>query len=158
MPRGQRKIEAGAESATRADEIRANRRMRAGSVVASGIKLAVDEDKLDRDTYEYRFVNDKDGRPQRLYDQDWDFVTDDAKPDSNSVGSLATAHAGVVDGKPFNAVLMKKHKVLYKDDQKAKMQPLAEMDQAIRRGADHKANELRGDGVYTPNGVNIIER
>lgn len=146
---------------SRADEIRANRRMKPGSVANPGIKLSVDEKKLDRDNFEYRFVNDRDGRVQQLEQRDWDVVRDEgAKEDSNSVGSLASAHAGNADGKPFNAILMKKHKVLYEDDMKARQQPLDEMDAAIRGGKNHEtiAEGLKGAGVYTPNGVNIIER
>lgn len=143
--------------ATRADEVRQERRKRPGSSSQVGIRLGVDESKLDRNTYAYRFVNDRDGRVQRLEAQDWDIAPELAKSDSNSVGTINSAHGGVDEGKPFNTVLMRKRKDWFETDQKEKQRPLDETENAIRRGADHKANSLRGEGVYTPENTNAIE-
>lgn len=144
---------------TRADEVRRERRRKPGQTVLANLKLSVDEAKLDRKTYEYRFVNDKDGRVQQLHAQDWDIAPEGAKEDNASLGSVNSAHAGVNEGKPYQTVLMRKPKDWFDEDQKEKQRPLDEMEDAIRRGrTDHKANELRGAGVYTPGGANTIER
>ncbi|MCP5003792.1 MAG: hypothetical protein GY941_07550, partial [Planctomycetes bacterium] len=46
----------------RAETTRRARRMTKDSASFTGMKLTVDESKLDRDKYEYRFANDKDNR------------------------------------------------------------------------------------------------
>jgi len=148
---------ADAVKTTRADEVRQERRKKRGATVHTGIKLSVDESKLDRSTFQYRYVNDKGGRVQQLAAVDWDPAPEGAKEDAS--GTITATHAGVEEGKPFNAVLMRKRKDWFETDQKEKQRPLDEMDEAIRRGnVNHKANELHGPGVYTPGGVNIIER
>jgi hypothetical protein len=143
---------------TRAEAVRQERRRKPGSVSHSGIKLAVDERKLDRNTYSYRFVKDVDGRVQQLEADDYDIAPEGAKPDGNGLGTVSSAMGGTNDGKPYNMVLMRKRKDWFEADQKAKQKPLDEMDEAIRRGADHKTgkSELRGEGVYTP-GTNSID-
>lgn len=148
-----------AEVASRSDTVRQERRKKPGQTGNGNMKLAVDESKLDRETYQYRFVNDRDGRMQKLHAQDWDVAPEGAKEDTNSMGSVSSAHAGVDEGKPFNTVLLRKRKDWFEEDQKEKQRPLDEMEEAIRRGStEHKANELRGKGVYTPGGSNTIER
>jgi hypothetical protein len=144
---------------TRAEEVRQERRRKPGSVSHTGIKLSVDERKLDRKTYQYRFANDTENRVQQLEADDWDIAPEGgAKPDGNSMGTTNTAHAGVIDGKPYNAVLMRKRKDWFEADQKEKQKPLDANEEAIRRGRTAEQNvELKGAGVYTPNGVNIIE-
>lgn len=143
---------------SRADTVRQERRRKPGSVAHTGIKLSVDERKLDRKTYQYRFANDKDGRVQRLEAEDWDIDPSQAKEDTNSLGTVSSAHAGVIEGKPFNAVLMRKRKDWYEADQKEKQRPLDEIEATIRRGKGASASgELSGEGVYTP-GQNVIDR
>lgn len=170
MPRGIRNIRPGAETPeqpTRADKVRTERRRKPGSVNGAGLHLSVDESKLDRANYHYRFVNDTPGRIAALYAQDYDVAPEmDAKPDGNGLGTVNSAQAGVIEGRPFGAVLMRKPKHMHEDDQKDKQKPVDEIEKAIRRGnTNHKGNELRGAGVYTPgadesnpSGVNIIER
>lgn len=145
---------------TRAEEVRQERRRKPGSSAMSGIKLGLDESKIDRTNYNYRFVRDEGNRVQQLHAQDWDVVGDQVKDDTNSLGTVNTAHGGVGEaGKPYNMVLVKKRKEWFDEDQKAKMKPLDEMDQAIARGTDHQTGklDLRGPGVYTP-GANVIDR
>ncbi len=151
---------------TRAEAVRSERRRRPGSASNAGLRLALDESKLDRNTYNYRHVRDEGNRVPQLEAQDWDIVRDSGvKPDSTSMGSTATTHGGTDEGKPYGLVLMRKRKDWFEADQKEKQRPLEEIDQAIRRGnPQHKGNELRGSGVYTPgadeqnpSGVNIIE-
>jgi len=136
----------------RAEETKRERRRKPGQTIAAGIKLHVDESKLDRQKYSYRFANDKNGRVQQLQASDWDIAPEGAKD-----GSVHSTHAGAEEGKPYNAVLMRKPKDWYDEDMKEKQRPLDEMDEAIRRGnTEHKANE-RIAGAYTP-GTNTIER
>ncbi len=144
------------EVSTRAEDSRRERRMKPGELEAGGLKLSLDENKLDRNQFQYRFAADRPGRVQQLQRQDWDVVTDDVKPDANGLGSVVTAPAGVDEGKPYNHVLMRKYKDWYKADQKIKQRPLDEIDQAIRRGQDSTAATLRGQGIYTPDSVNSI--
>lgn len=145
---------------TRADEVRQERRRKPGSAQAVGIKLAVDESKVDRSTYHYRFARSTGGRIQSLTANDYDIAPEGAKSDGNSLGTVNSVHGGVDDaGKPYDLVLMRKRKDWFEADQKEKMKPLDEMDEAIRRNnPNHKGNDLRGTpGVYVP-GDNTIER
>jgi hypothetical protein len=144
--------------ATRADEIRQERRMKPGSTVLSGIKLHVPEEGLDRNTYEYHWANDKDGRVEALYAQDWDPVTEPVKPDADGVGTVQSKVAGAVSGKPFSAVLMRKRKDWYLEDQKRKNRALDETEAAIKRGADSRESDLHGLSYVPIEGGNRIER
>lgn len=153
---------------TRAEAVRTERRRRPGSVAGPGMKLAVDESKLDRANYHYRFVNDTPGRMAGLYAQDYDPAPEmGVKADGTGLGTVTEQHAGILDnGKPFGAVLMRKPIRMHEQDQKDKQKPLDEIEKAIKRGnPNHQGNELKGPGVYTPgadeqnpSGVNIIER
>lgn len=139
---------------TRADEVRQERRRKAGPVANMGKKLAVDESMLDRKRYEYRWVNDAGARMSRLHSEDWDPAPE--------FGSVESKTAGVDEqGKPFGAVLMRKCKDWYEEDQKAKRRPLDEMDAAIRAGKGHMvgtgAETALQSGTYSPV-ENRIER
>jgi hypothetical protein len=139
-----------AERGNRAEEERRERRRKPGALSAQGKRLVVDESKLDRNKFEYRFANDTKGRLQQLHADDYD-PAPEGESDHRLAGTDET-------GKPFNAVLMRKRKDWYDDDQKEKMRPLKEMDDAIRRG-DHRADgepDMRS-GTYTPGGRNTIE-
>lgn len=143
---------------TRAEEVRQERRRQPGATVVAGIKLGVDESKLDRSTYEYRWANETGNRLQQLHANDWDVAPEMAAPGTDSGGTVNSKVAGTDDtGKPFNAVLMRKRKDWFQADQKAKQKPLDEMDEAIRKGSAHQQSEpsLR-EGAYTPDGGNKI--
>lgn len=144
--------------ASRAEGVRQERRRKPGSVATSGLKLAVDRSKLDFENYHYRQVNDVPGRVQTLHDQDYDPAPEaDANVAGKGIGTVNTAQAGVADGKPYNAVLMRKPRHMHEADQKEKQRPLDEMDDAILRGnTNHKGNDLRGPDVYTPGAGNEI--
>lgn len=152
--------------AARAESVRQERRKKPGQTAHAGLHFAVDESKLDRKTYQYRHVNDRDGRVQRLEAEDWDIAPEGAKSDTNSLGTVTSTHAGVTEGKPYNAVLMRKRKDWFEADQKEKQKPLDVIETAIKRGnPNHQGNDLKGPGVYTPGaddqnpgGVNIFER
>lgn len=148
---------------TRAEETRRERRMKPGTLERNGINLVLDESRLDRQKFEYRFVNDTPGRVQRLVARDYDIVTDaQAKPDSKGLGSVPTVHGGIEDaGKPYNMVLMAKYRDWYEGDKARQQAQLDDRDQAVRRGIDHKHDPnlpLQGSGVYTPEEGNRIER
>lgn len=153
-----------AEAATarpsRAETTRRERRMRPGSVVASGEKLGLDESRLDRGQYTYRWVKEEGNRVEILKKQDWDVVDDEeAKSDGTGLGTVPTQHGGVGEsGKPYGLVLMKKYRDWYEDDQKRKRKPLDTMEQAIRSGTAHEqagTPELAGV-AYTP-GTNALD-
>lgn len=134
-----------AERPNRAETERRERRKKRGSTVISGLKLHVDKSELDP-AYEYRWVNDTPGRVQQMTNDDWD-----------KVEGRGEQHVGVDSGHSVKAVLMRKRKDWYEDDQKEKMKPLDEIDASIRRGAHHKEPELAGEVAYTP-GTNSISR
>lgn len=145
----------------RADEVRTERRRKPGSTVLPGIKLGVDESKLDRDNYAYRLVNDTAGRVQQLEGQDWDPAPEQALFGSTGAGTVQSKHAGSIEGRPFNAVLMRKPKRMHVEDQAAKQRPIDELEGAIKRGSVAQAQvptEMTGAGTYTPGGGNTIDR
>lgn len=141
----------------RADEVRQERRKRPGQGGPAGIKLALDESKLDRNTYHYRFARSSGGRLQSLHADDYDVAPEAARKDTT--GSINAVHGGVDDaGKPYELVLLRKRRDWFEADQKEKLKPLDEMDEAIRRNnPNHKANDMRGPGVYSP-GINSMEK
>ena len=144
----------------RAEQTRRERRMKPGDVVATGEKLSLDESRLDRNTYTYRWVKAEGNRVEILKKKDWDLVDDeDAKTDGTGLGSVPTQHGGVGEsGKPYGLVLMKKYRDWHEEDQKAKRKPLDAMEQAIRKGTAHEqAGETELSGVsYTP-GTNTLD-
>lgn len=144
----------------RASEVRTERRRKPGSVVHTGIQLGVDKSKLDEDNYAYRLVNDANGRVQQLEAQDWDIATEQgALIGSTGGGSVQSKHAGHIEGKAFNAVLMRKPRAMHTEDQAAKQKPLDEMEEAIRRGQNHASAEPQlASGTYTPGGGNTLAR
>lgn len=145
---------------TRAEQTRRERRMKPGSIVATGEKLSLDESRLDRKLYTYRWVKDEGNRVEILKKKDWDLVDDeDAKTDGTGLGSVPTQHGGVGEsGKPYGLVLMKKYRDWYDDDQKIKRKPLDAMEKAIQKGTAHEQtgdSELAGVS-YTP-GTNALD-
>lgn len=170
IPNKPRTIQAGAQDGvslteapkvTRADTVRQERRRRPGHAAHAGIKLAVDETKLDRNTYHYRFAADTGARISQLIADDYDIAPEGAKPDGNGLGSVTSALAGTDEaGKPYNHVLLRKRKDWFEADQMEKQKPIEATEEAIRRGntAGQGTEMSRVEGAYTPNGVNIIER
>lgn len=144
-----------ASRGNRADEVRQERRKKAGSTIQYGQKLGVEEEFLDRKTYTYRFVNDVGGRVQAMERNDWDIAPmGEGSPDSR--------HVGVDSGHPQNAVLMRKRKDWHENDQKEMRKPLDAMEKAIRAGTAHTSQpgadaDLNG-ASYSPSGANIFER
>jgi hypothetical protein len=143
--------------ANRAEEIRQERRKKPGSTVHSGTKLVVDERKLDRANFTYRWVKDYGGRMAQLHGEDYDPAPENAVIGSEGVGTVGAKTGGTDEfGKPYQMVLMRKRKDWFDVDQREKQKPLDEMDRAIRAGRPHSGTELTGEGVYTPDGGNRI--
>ena len=140
-----------AERTTRAEEMRQERRRKPGETTHYGLKLHVPESKKDP-AYVYRHVNDVGNRVASLEADDWDKAPMEGR-------SVEKRHVGTDSGRPTSAVLMRKRKEWYEDDQKEKRKPLDEMDKAIKRGTAHRSSgeaELSGDVAYTP-GTNSID-
>lgn len=146
---------------TRADEVRTERRRKPGSVVLPGVNLAVDESKVDRSNYAYRWVNDTaSGRIAQLESQDWDIAPEQAALGNQGEGSVQARNVGSENGKPMRAVLMRKPIKMHAEDQAAKMRPLDELEEALKRGdTGQKTSDPQlagGAGTYTPGGSNTI--
>lgn len=151
----------------RAAQERSERRRRRGSDALSGLKLAVNEAELDRERFEYRFVNDKPGRIAQLTkNDDYDFVTDpdkEAKPDSTNEGTGVSVYVGGGEnGQPMRGYLLRKPKKFYHEDQAEKQALIDEQLKAIKRGAP----QVRGEDArqldqvsYVPEGgISINDR
>lgn len=149
----------------RAEQVKSERRRKPGVTTHLGLKLGVDESKLDREKFAYRFVNDTPGRLSMLTEQDdWEFVEDPSKAvkdDSTNEGGRVSAHAGVTESnKPMRAYLLRKPKGYFEDDQKSKQTPIDDVMTAIKRGAPQSA-EARKEAAtaYVPEGgINIKDR
>jgi hypothetical protein len=142
-----------ASRAPRADEVRQERRRKPGTLLQGGMKLALPEERLDRKTYQYRWVKDYGARMNSLHEQDWD-------PAPEMTGSPVEKTGGTDEhGKPYNMVLMRKRLDWYNADQKEKLAPVEEFNKAIKGGTNHlKAEPELRDGTYTPGLGNVIER
>ena len=89
--------------------------------------------------YQYRIVNDVDGRVQDLLDQDYEIVLDAKVGDKrvDEISSLGSAKQISV-GNGIKAVVMKKRKDWFKEDQDLKQKEIddleASMNIAAKRG------------------------
>lgn len=122
------------QTETRADKERRERRLKPGSLQRTG-KLTLNEGVLDRDEYEYRWVNDRGGRVKELESQDWDVVRSEDVKDEKGVPPSPDIHGGVDDqGRPYRMKLMRKYKDWYQADQQEKLRPQRETMEQIRTG------------------------
>lgn len=145
------------QRAQRAEGIRTERRKQAGSTTLTGIKLTADESNLDRKTFEYRWAKDYGGRMAQLHRDDWDPAPENAVLGNEGEGTVGAKIGGTDEsGKPYKMVLMRKRKDWYAEDQKEKQASIDEIDKDIRRGRSIEKAELKGEGVYTPDGGNTI--
>lgn len=142
------------------EDIKTERRRRNSEALGGrNLRLSLDESKLDRKNYVYRWVNDEPGRIQTMTTQDdWDVVTDRAgeiKQNSIGDGTQVAAYAGVGDGgTPVNAVLMRKPKAYAEEDEAAKQRRIDETEASMKQTAESGANN-----TYTPEGGGMkIER
>lgn len=138
----------------REDTERAARRRRAVLEGYHPRRLALNEDGLEREAYEYRWVNDVPGRVDRLYREDWDVVSDRdglLKDDSADAGAKVSVHAGVQENNsPMRAVLMRKPRELYQDDASAAQRRIDETEAAMSMSGERKM-----DGGYDPDGEGL---
>lgn len=120
---------------------KAERRQRRG-----GALLGVDEKKLDRPEYvrggyQRRWMNDKNGRLDNAYNNDYDFVLKDGEKIKKRVGSKD-------NGEDLYAFLMEKPVDWYQDDQQKKL----ERDSRAKAVQSKKAiaNASKGVKIYRP--------
>lgn len=139
---------------TRAQEEQVRRRRRDPNDNGQTKRLAVPEANLDRDAYQYRWVNDTPGRIKMLHDQDWDLVEDGELGD----GFTAERHADVAQNRvALTTRLMRKPKSFFEEDHAIRQKKIDEELQAAELGRPLSDNEgLRGGDarVYTPNLAN----
>lgn len=143
------------KTSKRAKQVRQERRRRKGMGIESRLKLSVPEEMKDKD-YVYRWAND-DGR--RVYEltknDDWDVVTDETISDderNNSLGTIGARQVGVADnGKPANAVLLRKRRDWYEQDRAEMQTAIDDKEAQIKRG-DHSGDSkgLSGSTAYVP--------
>lgn len=142
---------------SRNDQIKTERRRRNSDALAGKRRrLAVNEDTLDRENFEYRWVNDDGARVQALSTQDdWDVVTDRGGATKEGVHSAKVETVvGVGDrGSPVKAVLMRKPKTYYDEDEAAKQRRIDETEKAVKSGSSQGGNS---ENSYVPNeGIQI---
>lgn len=117
--------------------------------------LALDETRLDKDNYTYRFVNDVPGRVERLKNIEYEVVPAD------EIGGQDVLHHGGLDkeGKAHPVVLMKKYKPWYDEDQAQKVDFRKAQEEALMRGRDASLRENGGGAEYAPpsNSVSAVD-
>lgn len=138
---------------SRAIQERRARRKKRGATSLTGIKLAVEQDRLDP-AFHHRWVRDTGDRVRQMENEDYEIVPGAAAADETA-GTTGRKHGGTEDaGNPYGMVLMRKPREWHDEDQKDKQRPLDEMENAIRRGTAHQNNEPDLRGVsYTPNRI-----
>ena len=145
---------------SRNEQIKAERRRRnTDALQGKRRRLGVDESQLDRENYEYRWVNDENNRIHAMTVQDdWEVVQDrdgKVKPDAVSDGAKVTTVVGVGErGAPVNAVLLRKPKAYYDADYAALQRKIDETEAGMKAGVAPSASK---DGSeYTPReGISI---
>lgn len=138
-------------------QIKAERRRRNSDALAGKRRrLAVDESKLDRENFVYRWVNDDGSRVELLSTQDdWDVVSDrDGAMKEGIHSAKVETTVGVGErGSPVKAVLMRKPKNYHDDDEAAKQRRIDESERAIREGQSQGAT---AENSYVPDsGIQI---
>lgn len=115
-------------------------------------RLAVDESKLDKENYEYRWVNDDEMRLHQLTVQDdWDVVHDrdgTVKNDGAGTGSEVAVQAGGASG-PQRQVLLRKRRDHYNDDYAATQRRIDDQEAALKQGSVPGGDQ---SNTYTPGG------
>ncbi|WP_290688543.1 hypothetical protein [Haematobacter sp. UBA3484] len=117
--------------------IKSERRRRNGDALAGRRnKLAVDESKLDRTQWSYRWVNDEDNRVQTLSQlDDWEVAPEGAAIHNTGTGSESAVQVGAgKEGQPIRAVLMRKPLQYQKDDDAEKQRLIDEREKGLSRG------------------------
>jgi hypothetical protein len=143
----------------RTEEVKTERRRRADSATAAGLKLHVPQDMKDEANFAYRWANDKPGRLHQMTVQDdWDVVSTD-RPDQLTAASEGSVMRRAVDKVTGdNAVLLKKPRHYFEADRLEKQKPVDEIEKALRRGAAPSSEGISGSEAYVPGGKNTIGR
>lgn len=148
---------------TRSQQIATERRRRNTDALSGRRRrLSVDESKLDRENFEYRWVNDEPVSP-RVYDlttnDDWERVTDRdgaLKADGTGMGAEVATPAGTGEtGSPVRAVLLRKRKDWHDEDQAAKQRHIDALEQGMNARATPGVN---AEGFYAPEREHRIRR
>ena len=140
-------------------------RRRKGQTGGFRSKLDVDQSMLDRENYEYRFVNDDPGRIHQLNVQDdWDFVDDPSKSvkqDGTDIGSRVSTVVGKDDkGHPTRGYLMCKRRDFYEADKAEEQSRIDRQMDQIKRGptADTRGIGAEPASIHRPSeGIRIEE-
>jgi len=118
----------------RSEQIKTERRRRTSNLSGRRRRLPLDETKLDRVNFAYRWAND-DG--MRIHDltvnDDWEVVTDRGTMDG--VGAETSLQVGVgTNGNLNRAVLLRKPRHLYDDDRKAAQRRIDDTEKGLVAG------------------------
>lgn len=155
-------MNAESKQTARGEQVKAQRRRRnTDSLSGRRRRMAVDETKLDRENYVYRFANDDDrGRLHALtVEDDWEVVHDRAsetKADSAGMGTEVSVSAGVGErGAPLKAVLLRKPKRYHDEDYAARQRRIDETEAGLKRGST-PGGDIDGKTSYIPDsGIRI---
>lgn len=143
------------------EQARKTQRRRRVDNLGVAMNLAI-TGELDRDRYEYRWINDNErARLQMMTQQDdWDVVSksgdgielDGVKSPADALGDAVTRIVGAKkDGSPQHAYLCRKPKELYDADKAAKQRRLDEIDDAIKGNAKFEGKgPVADDAFYDP--------
>lgn len=134
----------------RAGEVKQRRRRREGMGPERHLKLAIPNKDPN---YEYRWVNNRPGRVHQLTTMDdWDIA-----PEQEGAGLGTVGERTVDKGTGERAILLRKPKEFYDEDQAEKERMLKARDETMRRGPLPSAEGAGGDGTtYVPGGRNIV--
>lgn len=150
--------------ASRADEVKGQRRRRTHFGLRSHLRFSVPDELRDDNNYVYRWVVDRPGRIEQLtVHDDYDFVVkDEIKDDPRQTGggTRIERHAGTdQNGQPMRAYLVRKPKDYYVKDKAAEQADLSKRMAAIKRGRtpDEQGKSISDDGMYVPRGGIVIQ-
>lgn len=151
----------GRQSRDKVEQARRERRYQPGTD-AEGVNLHlwVDESKLDRENFQYRWVSDVHDRVRRLEQKDWDLVAE------QDVGFTIDRSGDIQHSAGRENVrmrLMRKYKDWFQDDQNAKQRRI---DDQMRRAATgeeiingkgrDEGGGLRPEHAYMPKTTNEL--
>jgi hypothetical protein len=105
-------------------------------------RFGLDESRLDHANYRWRWVNDTPGNVAALTSREWEVVSD-----TDIGGQEAARNAGfAADNRPTKAVLMRKWKEWFDEDQKAALELHRKTTADMMRGKSEKTRAPDSDG------------
>ena len=140
-------------------------RRRRGATGGMRTKLSVNEALLDRNKYEYRYINDANARVYDLTERDdWELVSDPSKSvkqDGTDIGGAVSTVVGKDEGgEPIRAYLVRKPKEFADADRRARDQQIDDQMNQIARGPspDQGGIGIEPSASYVPDrGIQIQE-